>query len=97
MKESVWNPETSYVDLSIISEIFSILDVQKNVIVNFFRDSQPGGYDGERENCELSDRDSRDLEVDNPEYFDNTGNYDYYERALTRQGVDGECLDGKCQ
>ncbi|KAJ8980671.1 hypothetical protein NQ317_013283 [Molorchus minor] len=56
-----------------------------------YKDSPPG-YDTARENCELSDRDSRDLEMNNPQYFDNNGNYDFYERALGRLG-DGDCLD----
>lgn len=58
------------------------------------------GYDAEpsRErdtgNCELSDRDSRELDMNNPAMFD-TGTYDYYERNNARSGIDGECLDGK--
>lgn len=58
------------------------------------RDSGPGGYDSEKENCELSDRDTRDLEIDNPQYFDTTGNYDFYERSSGRQSLE-ECLDGR--
>lgn len=42
-------------------------------------------------NCELSDRDSRELDVHDPSLFD-TANYDFYERSLN-QG-DGECMDG---
>ncbi|XP_018563017.1 uncharacterized protein LOC108904824 isoform X3 [Anoplophora glabripennis] len=57
-----------------------------------YKDSPPG-YDSDRENCELSDRDSRDMEINNPQYFDNAGNYDFYERSLGRQGIDGDCLD----
>nr|CAD7408874.1 unnamed protein product [Timema poppensis] len=45
----------------------------------------------ERENCELSDRDSRDLDVSNPSYFETPGDYDFYERFAGRSG--GECLD----
>lgn len=59
------------------------------------RETPSGNYDGERENCELSDRDSRDLEIDNPQYFDTNGNFDFYERSESRQGIDGDCLDGK--
>lgn len=47
----------------------------------------PGG-----ENCELSDR--GDLDVNNPSFFDPTGDYDYYERFGGRAGL-GDCLDGK--
>lgn len=90
---------TLYADLSIIGtnlkfskSCFSLFLTQL-----FFRDAAPGGYDSanDRENCELSDRDTRDMEVNNPQYFDNNGNYDFYERGLDRQGLDGDCLDGK--
>ncbi|KAJ8925699.1 hypothetical protein NQ315_009546 [Exocentrus adspersus] len=59
-----------------------------------YKDSPPGyGSGGDELNCELSDRDSRDLEINNPQYFDSTGSYDYYERSVGRQGVSGDCLD----
>ncbi|PNF26529.1 hypothetical protein B7P43_G13971 [Cryptotermes secundus] len=48
-------------------------------------------YGSERENCELSDRDSRDLDINNPSYFETTGDYDFYERFGGRSG--GDCLD----
>lgn len=50
-------------------------------------------YDTEREaaNCELSDRDSRELDVQNPQIFD-SGSYDFYERSAARSGID-DCLD----
>ncbi|EFA06632.2 uncharacterized protein nompA isoform X2 [Tribolium castaneum] len=51
------------------------------------------GREDDRDNCELSDRDSRDLEANSRRFFDNTGNYDFYERSISRQGVDGDCLD----
>lgn len=50
-------------------------------------------YGSERENCELSDRDSRDLDINNPSYFETTGDYDFYERFGGRSG--GDCLDGE--
>lgn len=58
----------------------------------FFRDF---GYSGEgRDNCELSDRDTRELDAANPAHFDNTANdYDFYERALGR--IADDCLDGR--
>lgn len=49
----------------------------------------------ERENCELSDRDSRELDPGNPSYFETTADYDFYERFNGRQGIGGECLDGE--
>lgn len=46
-----------------------------------------------RDNCELSDRDTRELDAANPAHFDNTANeYDFYERALGR--IADDCLDG---
>ncbi|OWR45493.1 hypothetical protein KGM_207532 [Danaus plexippus plexippus] len=45
-----------------------------------------------RDNCELSDRDTRELDAANPAHFDNTANeYDFYERSLGR--MNEECLD----
>ncbi|XP_054090079.1 uncharacterized protein LOC105221415 isoform X3 [Zeugodacus cucurbitae] len=56
-----------------------------------YRDTAATNYD-ERDlpNCELSDRDSRELDVHDPSNFD-AANYDYYERSLGRS--DGECMD----
>ncbi|XP_046597619.1 uncharacterized protein LOC107217352 isoform X1 [Neodiprion lecontei] len=49
-------------------------------------------YGAERDNCELSDRDSRDMEMGDPVYYDRSSDYDFYERN-GRQGVEDECLD----
>lgn len=50
-------------------------------------------YETDREgaNCELSDRDTREADIQNPGMFD-TGSYDYYERNMGRSG-DADCLD----
>lgn len=54
-----------------------------------------GSYDDrDLPNCELSDRDTRELDLQNPNMFDSAA-YDYYERSAGRNGYDGECLDGK--
>lgn len=55
------------------------------------------GREREREvtNCELSDRDTRELDLQNPTMFD-TSSFDYYERSNARSGADSECLDGEC-
>lgn len=60
--------------------------------------SNNAGREREREitNCELSDRDTRDLDLQNPTMFD-TSSFDYYERSNGRSGSDTECLDGKSQ
>lgn len=52
-----------------------------------------GSYESERDqgpNCELSDRDSRDMDLQDPMLFD-IGSYDFYERSFGRSGED--CLD----
>lgn len=43
-------------------------------------------------NCELSDRDTRELDLNNPQMFEN-GNYDFYERSIGARNNDGDCLD----
>ncbi|KAL5290170.1 hypothetical protein ACFFRR_009869 [Megaselia abdita] len=56
-----------------------------------YRDSAASTFDDRNvPNCELSDRDTRELDVHNPSLFD-SGNYDFYERSMGRS--DGECLD----
>ena len=32
------------------------------------------------ENCELSDQNSHDLDIENPSFYDNSERYDYYQR-----------------
>lgn len=56
-----------------------------------YRDSAPYETEG---NCELSDRDSRDLEVPSTQMFE-SDSADYYERTPGRGGPHDECLDGK--
>lgn len=58
-------------------------------------DNDNAGTSREREvtNCELSDRDTRELDLQNPTMFD-TGSFDYYERSNARSGSDSDCLDG---
>jgi hypothetical protein len=46
----------------------------------------------DRDNCEMSDRDSRELDANNPMFFDHSGESDFYERFGGRAG--SECLDG---
>ncbi|KAG5675930.1 hypothetical protein PVAND_005787 [Polypedilum vanderplanki] len=53
------------------------------------RPPQPGV---ESFNCELSDRDTRELDLNNPQMFEN-GNYDFYERSIGARTNDGDCLD----
>jgi hypothetical protein len=43
-------------------------------------------------NCELSDRDSRELDVQSNQMFD-ASNYDFYERSMSGRGNDADCLD----
>lgn len=61
--------------------------------MSYFRpySSPYGGSD--RDNCELSDRDSRELDANNPTFFETTSDHDFYERFGGRSG--SECLDGQ--
>ncbi|KAI5630683.1 PAN domain-containing protein [Phthorimaea operculella] len=66
----------------------------RDFICRSFNFREVGGYAGgePRDNCELSDRDTRELDAANPAHFDNTANeYDFYERALGR--IADDCLD----
>ncbi|XP_022646313.1 uncharacterized protein LOC111264099 isoform X3 [Varroa jacobsoni] len=45
------------------------------------------------ENCELSDFDSRQLQLSNPSHFDPNTNFDYFERDDLGTGGGGDCLD----
>lgn len=66
----------------------NVVKILKNYY--FFREV---GFGEPRDNCELSDRDTRELDAANPAHFDNTANeYDFYERALGR--IADDCLDG---
>jgi PAN domain len=47
---------------------------------------------GETFNCELSDRDTRELDLNNSQQFE-TGNSDFYERSIGGRSNDAECLD----
>lgn len=51
---------------------------------------QPGT--GETFNCELSDRDTRELDVNNPQMFE-SGTSDFYERSIGGRSNEAECLD----
>lgn len=48
----------------------------------------------ETANCELSDRDTRDLNMPNVKMFDDDS-YDYYERNIARHSLNEACLDGE--
>lgn len=55
-----------------------------------YKDSAPYETEG---NCELSDRDSRDLDIPSSQMFE-TDSSDYYERSMGK-GQGEECLDGE--
>ena len=46
------------------------------------------------ENCELSDQNSHDLDINNPSYYDNSERYDFYQREAA---ILDSCLDGELQ
>lgn len=94
------NQEILFADLLTTSKfkIFFLFPLIQNclMLLNIFRSHSPAPYSPvgpERDNCELSDKDSRELDVNNPTYFEISGDYDYFERSPGRQGQ-GDCLDG---
>ena len=49
------------------------------------------------ENCELSDRNSHDLDIENPSYYDQSERHDFYQREAGGVVSGGAgCLDGEC-
>lgn len=60
----------------------------------FCRASPAAAFTPQKENCELSDHDTRDLNLNNPSFFETTGDYDFYERSPGRSNL-ADCLDGK--
>lgn len=95
------NREISFADLLISSKHKHSACAKSSkligiMLINIFRAHSPAPYSPvgpERDNCELSDKDSRELDVNNPTYFEISGDYDYFERSPGRQGQ-GDCLDG---
>lgn len=59
---------------------------------NFKDDGGTPQATGDTFNCELSDRDTRELDLNNPQMFE-TGTSDFYERSMNSRSNDGECLD----
>lgn len=55
-------------------------------------EERPPAQGVETFNCELSDRDTRELDLNNPQMFE-SANYDFYERSIGGRSNDGECLD----
>jgi hypothetical protein len=81
----------NYRSVNNISDIFNYRIM--NLFVTLFSIYREGAYGESRDNCELSDRATRELDAANPSHFDNTANeYDFYERALGR--IADDCLDG---
>ncbi|XP_050521456.1 uncharacterized protein LOC126894461 isoform X2 [Daktulosphaira vitifoliae] len=50
-------------------------------------------YGAQRENCELSDQESRLIDMNNPSLFENAPDYDFYERSVIGSRISQECLD----
>ncbi|XP_073994788.1 no mechanoreceptor potential A isoform X2 [Rhodnius prolixus] len=57
-----------------------------------FKASPAAAFTPQKENCELSDHDTRDLNLNNPSFFETTGDYDFYERSPGRSNL-ADCLD----
>ena len=66
-------------------------------LINFFILSSVGFSPTIEENCELSDKNSHDLDIDNPSYYDNSERYDFYQREAGHEGRESgaPCLDGE--
>ena len=47
------------------------------------------------ENCELSDQNSHDLDIENPSFYDNSERHDFYQRELRELVASGACVDGE--
>ena len=47
------------------------------------------------ENCELSDQNSHDLDIENPSYYDQSERHDYYQREASLGRAAAGCLDGE--
>ena len=47
------------------------------------------------ENCELSDQNSHDLDIENPSYYDNSERYDFYQREARLARAEAGCVDGE--
>lgn len=48
----------------------------------------------QRENCELSDQETRFVDMGNPAFFENAPEYDFYEKSAIASRNSQECLDG---
>ncbi|XP_022174550.1 uncharacterized protein LOC111036724 isoform X1 [Myzus persicae] len=50
-------------------------------------------YGTQRENCELSDQETRFVDMGNPAFFENAPEYDFYEKSAMGSRSSQECLD----
>jgi hypothetical protein len=46
------------------------------------------------ENCELSDKNSYDLDIDNPAHYEQSERFDHYQREARTDATDN-CIDGE--
>jgi hypothetical protein len=46
------------------------------------------------ENCELSDKNSYDLDIDNPAHYEQSERFDHYQREARTDTTDN-CIDGE--
>jgi hypothetical protein len=47
------------------------------------------------ENCELSDKNTYDLDIDNPAHYEQSERFDHYQREARAAAVTDNCIDGK--
>ncbi|XP_033229864.1 uncharacterized protein LOC117181378 isoform X2 [Belonocnema kinseyi] len=69
------------------------VDARDFVCRSFNYKSFGSAFASDSDNCELSDRDSRDMDINNPVYYDTSSDFDFYEKNDGRQVPSGECLD----
>ena len=66
------------------------------IILSSYRASSSVGFSPTaEENCELSDRNSHDLDIDNPSFYDNSERHDFYQRESRELAAAGACVDGE--
>ena len=46
------------------------------------------------ENCELSDKNTYDLDIDNPAHYEQSERFDHYQREARAAAATDNCIDG---
>ncbi len=62
--------------------------------LHFAVSSSVGFSPTSEENCELSDKNSYDLDIDNPAHYEQSERFDHYQREARTDTTDN-CIDGE--